>query len=180
MTKRLSPFMLFFVLAALPVLLMSCGKSFSEKMAEKVTEKIVEKVAESEGEDIDFDISGDSVSITNDSGETVTMGGTKLPDGWPKSVPFNDDVEILYSGSTKAGGVSTWTVNGTFDGGAEDLYNYYKSELAGWEQTGDSAMTSEEGAFYTLQMTDGTYEMSLIITGDANETAAVVTVSETE
>jgi hypothetical protein len=180
MTRRLGPFMLILALAALPVLLMSCGKSFSEKMAEKVTEKIVEKVAESEGEDIDIDISGDSVSITSDSGETVTMGGTKLPDGWPKSVPFNDDLEILYSGSTKAGGVSTWTVNGTFDGGAEELYDYNKSELPGWEQTGDSAMTSEEGAFYTLQMTDGTYEMSLIITGDANETAAVVTVSETE
>ena len=180
MTKRLGPFMLILALAVLPVLLMSCGKSFSEKMAEKVTEKIVEKVAESEGEDVDVDISGDSVSITNDSGETVTMGGTKLPDGWPASVPFNKDVEVLYSGTTKIEGVSTWTVNGSYDGSAEDLYNYYKSEFPGWEQTGDSAMTSDEGSFYTLEMTDGTYEMSLIITGDANETAAVVTVSETE
>lgn len=176
MKKRLSPVFVILLLATLILITASCGKSFSEKMAEK----IVEKVAESQGDNVDIDISGDSVSITNDAGESMTMGGSKLPDGWPEEVPFSKDVMILYSGATNVSGQTTWTVNGSYDGKAADIYDYYKSELAGWESVGDSEMKTDEGEFYTLQFNNGTYEMSMIVTGDGDETGLVINVSEME
>lgn len=155
-------------------LLVSCGPRSGEALAEK----IIEKAAARSGEDVDIQLDGEEVKVKDKDGNTFSMGSTDLPEGWPDSAPVSKKLEIVYSATSTSDGKQAWVVNATYDGPASDIYDYYKSELSGWEISADTVMDSSGAKSYILGAGDGTYEISVMLTGEDEATSVVIGLTE--
>jgi len=169
--------------------------------AEKVTEKIIEQAAKSEGEDVDVDISGDQVKITDEEGQevtissddktttisseegetTITVGeGLSLPEGFPSAVPVPSDLNIVSGTSYQESGKQFFMVTGTYGGGsAGDLDSWYKQNLSGWEiEHEQSTQVEGEGAFYSITANNGIYRVNVMSAESEGEVSLTMQVEE--
>jgi uncharacterized protein YceK len=132
---------------------------FSFSGCASIAQKAIEKASGAS-----VNLSSGEVNVTDSSGNEVNIGGNKVPDNWPSSVPVNDKIKIVLSGSSTSDGKSTWNISGTFDGAAEDLYNWYKNQLSGWTADYDSVVNSGEDKIYTLGLSNDQYTVTLMVT----------------
>jgi hypothetical protein len=147
---------------------------FSFSGCASAAQKAIEKAS-----GVSVNSSSGEVNVTDSSGNEVNIGGNKVPDNWPSSVPVNNNITITLSGSSTSDGKSTWTISGTFDGKAEDLYNWYKSQLSGWTTDYDSVTTSGEDKIYTLGLSNDQYTVTLMVTDSAgSDVGAILGVTE--
>lgn len=142
---------------------------FSFSGCASIAQKAIEKAAGAS-----VNLSSGEVNVTDSSGNEINIGGNKVPDNWPSSVPVNDKIKIALSGSSTTDGKSTWTISGTFDGKAEDLYNWYKSQLSGWTADYDSVSESNGDKVYTLGLSNDKYTVTLMVTDSASSGVGVV------
>ena len=148
--------------------LMSCRKSLSERVSEKVSEKKVEGVAKAQGEDIDIDKSGEQFSVDM----------SDLPEGWPESMWVPASIEVVYGGATQAGDATTWILNAGYSGPPKELFELYKEKMSDWEILSESATDTDKGGTYVLQITQGSVEAGISITGDGDRASVVYRVTE--
>jgi ABC-type Fe3+-hydroxamate transport system substrate-binding protein len=147
---------------------------FSFSGCASIAQKAIEKAA-----GVSVNSNSGEVKITDSSGNEVNIGGNKVPDNWPSSVPVNDKIKIVVSGSSTSDGKSTWNISGTFDGKAEDLYNWYKSQLSGWTADYDSVSESNGDKVYTLGFSNDQYTVTLLVTDSADSgVGAILGVAE--
>jgi hypothetical protein len=148
-------------------------------MAENMIEKTIEKAAAEEGEDIDIDLSEGELNITDEEGNEMSFGGEDIPSDWPSIVPVNNDIEIAFSASQTTDGKKGWSITGLYGGSGEELYDYYKNELSGWEEQSDATMDAgDEGKTYTYQASNGTYLVTVFVTDAEGEVNIVLSVIE--
>jgi len=152
--------------------------NLGQKVAEKVTEKAVEKAIESEGGEAEVDIGEEGVSIKTDEGEMTVGEGAELPEGFPKVVPVYPDMGITASWKATEDGKETFSVSGMTSDSREKIFNWYKSQLGGWEIEGE--FTSESGgeSTSTISANDGTYSAVVMIMESDEETVVTLVVSE--
>ncbi len=173
------------VIALIFILLMvlfsvSGCRSASQKIAEKVVEEAVEKAAEREGEDVEVDYSEDKVTIKTDEGEVTIGKEAELPDGFPGEVPVHSDLQIATSFKDTSDEKANFSVSGTYNGSGEDLFNWYKDKLSGWNVENEfSADMGDEGKSFSFVASNDKYEVSVIIMESEDEaTALILTVAE--
>jgi hypothetical protein len=151
----------------------------AQKAAEQLVERAIENAAAAEGEDVDIDLSEGELNITDDEGNEMSFGGSDIPEDWPSVVPVNNDIEIAFSASQTTDGKKGWSISGLYKGGGEELYNYYKNELSGWEEQSDATMDAgDEGKTYTYQASNGTYLTTVFVSEADGEVNIVLSVIE--
>lgn len=181
MTKMILPLS---VVLLISVLLFSCGAGgkvtdkITENAMQKIAEKAVESAAAGEGEDLDVDFSGDQLTMTDDEGNTVRIGGGKLPDNWPASINIPSDMEIGYAGSSTEGSLHSWNFSGIYSGSAAELHTYFVDQLKSWTTDLDMALDGDAGNMFSYQAQNDSYQLSAMITSDDSGTALVLSVSE--
>ncbi|MBM3702780.1 MAG: hypothetical protein FJW63_07335 [Actinobacteria bacterium] len=149
--------------------------NIGQKVAEKVTEKAVEKAIESEGGEAEVDITEGEVSVKTDESEITVGEGVELPEGFPKIVPVYPDIEILSSLKSTEDGKQTFSVSGTTSDSGNEVFNWYKSQLGGWEIESEFTSESEGEIFSSISANNGTYSLVVtIIETDEGTTVGIV------
>jgi hypothetical protein len=140
------------------------------KNAEKVVEKEIEEAA-SKSEEIE-------VKMTDDEGNELIPGGTSVPEGWPETVPINDNIKISFSGSSKTEGKTNWNISGTYSGTGQELYDWYKKNLSDWNTDSDSVFESDGEKTFSIQSSNDNAIVTVWITEGDNEVVLIQNVSE--
>ena len=167
------------VIVAVSLALVFSMGGCAQKAAEQLVERAIENAAAAEGEDVDIDLSEGELNITDDEGNEMSFGGSDIPEDWPSVVPVNNDIEIAFSASQTTDGKKGWSISGLYKGSGEDLYNYYKNELSGWEEQSDATMDAgDEGKTYTYQASNGTYLTTVFVSEADGEVNIVLSVIE--
>jgi hypothetical protein len=147
----------------------------TQRIAESLVEKAIEDAAAKEGENVDIDLEEGQVNITDEEGNEISIGGAEIPDDWPSSVPVNNDITIQFTGSQKTDGKMNWSLSGTYSGSGQNLYDYYKSELSGWNQELDSVSDAgDQGKSYSYQVSNDTYYVTAFIMEAEDGTVSIV------
>ncbi len=154
-----------------------------EKIAEKITEEAMEKAIEEgiegeEGTEADVDISGEEVSIKTDEGEMTIGQGADLPQGFPGVVPVYPDMQISSSWRSVDDGKESFFVGGISGDPGNKIFDWYKSELSGWEIE-ESEFKSGDESMYSINTSNDTYDIGVVITESEDETTVMLYVDET-
>lgn len=154
--------------ALTPLLLLAgCG---SDDVAEKVAEEALEEAA---GGSADVDVDDDGLTVTDDEGNTSTIG-TDLPDDFPV-----DDVPLLEGEVLSATAVEgkSFMVMIQVDGAAEAAQDDAVALLTDAGYDGESESMAE--GFYTAQLTKPGFEVGVntVEAEGAAQVQYVVTVS---
>lgn len=118
---------------------------------------------------------GGATTYSDDKGNTVTVGGTSMPDNWPSDAPQNyAGASITYSGTSnpqtgKAGSAVVYSVGAS----VQDVIGYYKQQLdaSGWTVVSSANM----GQATVLSATKGTRSFGAYIV-DGGDRGVTVTV----
>ena len=151
------------VIFAMMVLLLGGCKP---KNAEKVAEETSLKSEETE------------VNMTDEEGNELIPGGTSVPEGWPETVPVNDNIKISFSGSSKTEGKTNWNISGTYSGTGQELYDWYKKNLSDFNTDSDSVIESDGEKTFSIESSKDNYIVSVWITEGENEVVLIQNVSE--
>ncbi|NQT67864.1 MAG: hypothetical protein HQ569_09890 [Actinobacteria bacterium] len=136
-----------------------------------------QKVADEDGE-AEVNISEEGVSIKADEGEMIIGEGVDLPDDFPKVVPVYPDMKIVTSWKSTADGKDTFSISASTSDPGSTVFDWYKSELKGWENEGE--FTSESGgeSTFNIYANNGTYSIAVIIVESDEETIVALAASE--
>ncbi|MFO7929639.1 MAG: hypothetical protein R6U35_08230, partial [Candidatus Humimicrobiaceae bacterium] len=116
---------------------------------------------------------------TEEGEVTYSEGGTELPEGFPNAVPVYPDLNIVSSSSFKEEGSQAYTVMGSYTGNGEDVFNWYKDQLASWDiESEQSTDLGEEGLFYTINASSGNYTLNVTVTESEGENAVLLNVEQ--
>jgi len=152
--------------------------NLGQKVAEKVTEKAIEKNIEGEDGDAEVNIGEEGVSIKTDEGE-MTMGeGADLPDDFPKVVPVYPDMKIGTSWKSTADGKDTFSISASTSDSGSTVFDWYKSELKGWENEGEFTSESDGESTFNISADNGTYSVVVMIMESDEETIVTLAASE--
>ena len=165
---------LIIIAAALLAMAMLILAGCTQKIAESMVERAIENAAQKEGENVDIDLEEGQVNITDEEGNEISLGGSEVPADWPSVVPVNENITIQFTGSQKTDNKMNWSISGTYDGAGEELFNYYKEKMSGWnEESSTVSDAGDEGKTYSLQVSNDKYYVSLFIS-ESSESAAVI------
>jgi len=164
---------------ALAVMLVLMLGGCTQNLASKLVEKAIENAAAQEGENVDVNLDEGQVNVTDAEGNEISIGGTTKPEGWPDVIPVNENITIQFSSTNKTDNKMNYSIIGTYDGTAEDLYNYYKSELASFTSEYDSVTDSgDSGKLYSLMLSNDVYSFVAYITEANDEVGVTLGVTE--
>ena len=150
----------------------------AQKITESLVEEAIENAAEKEGENVDIDLEEGTVNITDEEGNEISFGESEIPEGWPSAVPVNDNITIQFALSEETDNKMNYNISGQFNGTGEELYNYYKDELSGWNEELSNVMDAgDSGKVYELQVSNDQYYVSLFITESKDSTDVMLTVN---
>ena len=186
------------VIVSMLIVLFFTGGCFGQSIAERVAEEAIEKAIEEEsGEGVEIDleegeitiesdegemtISSDeeSVDIKSDEGEATFGTGAELPDGFPGNVPVYPDMEITTSWKSTENDKDNYSISGVTDDPGDDVFNWYKDKLSGWDIEGEFTMSGDDGKTSTLSAKDGVYVITIMVLETEDEgTTVVQTVAE--
>jgi hypothetical protein len=145
-------------------LLLVLGVTGCKKAEDEIAEKVAEDILSDGDAKVDIEDGGDSITIETGDGETTILGGgDKLPDGFPRDFPIDDDAKVGTSSTIAANGKVTYYITLVSRGEVNDLYDWYKSEFQseGWEITSDFKMTLDDGDTAMLAVKKGDREGTL-------------------
>jgi hypothetical protein len=173
--------------------LVFAGGCLGQRIAEKVTEEAIEKAIEKEsGQDVEIDldegeitIQGDdgevnissddeTVEIQSDEGEATFGTGAELPEDFPAEIPVYNNMDITTSMSGTNDGKTSYTVTAMSADSVDDIYDWYESQLSGWEITAQFSMDTDNGQTASITAESADYEMSLMIAEDEEGTVVVI------
>ena len=69
-------------------------------------------------------------TITSEDETTEETTSATVPQDWPDVIPINPDIVITISNVGETEGKYVASVDGTYNGEADDIYNYYKQEFS--------------------------------------------------
>jgi hypothetical protein len=160
------------IMALSLVIPVSCARVGS-KIAENAIEKALEKSSDG---NVDLDLEkGGAVVKDEKGGETQIGENISLPEGWPNDVPVYPDTNFSMSTKTKNGetGKNEYAVWGIVTkGSVEEVYNWYKEKLSGWEFITDQYTKSDDGDLAFLYLKSKAYEVSVTI-GESSDEASL-------
>jgi len=175
--------------------LVSAVGCLGQRIAEKVTEEAIEKAIEKEsgenveidleegeiniqGEEGDVSISSDdeSVEIKSDEGEATFGTGADLPEGFPEDVPVYGNMTITSSWKSTQDGKDNYSITGISQDSVDDVFEWYKSQLGGWDIEGEFVIDTDEGKTSSLGAGSGGMEMTLMVMESDEGTTIVQTV----
>jgi hypothetical protein len=118
----------------------------------QATEKAVENAT---GIKVDTNAKGDSVTITNNDGEKITVKGSNELPAELKDFPVPDGFKSDGGGTMSSNGASVSGMNLKGKGTIKDVAEYYKSTLPskGWTKEG-TAMESEDSSLLSFKKGD--------------------------
>jgi len=158
------------------VTLLFAGGCFNA--GQRIAEGAMERAIEDES-GADVDISGDSVTVKTDEGETTIGGGAEIPEGYPEGeVPVYPDMTITSSQKITQDGKTNYMISAETADTGEEIASWYKGKLAGWNV--DNEYTSEgDGLRNTMvSITSDTYSVWLQITEEESGNYVILNVSE--
>jgi hypothetical protein len=185
--------------ATIAVALLLMSGCLGEKIAERITEEAMEKAIEKEGGgEVDIDLSEgeiniqseegevsissdeESVSIKSDEGEATYGSAAELPETFPEAVPVYPDMEINSSfESTDDNGKTNWSIGGMTTDPGEDVFNWYKDKMSGWEIEGEYTMDSDGEKSMTFAAGNADLTVSVMVfESEEGEVNVVQTVQE--
>lgn len=128
---------------------------------------------------VKVDQKGESVTVTGDDGEELTISGKggSLPDDWPSDIPVYPGVELVSSSSMRIGDSAHMTVAWTTSDDVNDAYEWYRDKLpsAGWEITSDFTMEQNGERMANLSSAKGSTEIHIFI-GDEHDGSTLITI----
>ena len=84
-----------------------------------------------------------------------------LPEGRPSAVPISKDIQITNSASNPK--KQRYVINGDFTVPMEDIYNYYKNELSGWNLDYDDKTEVDRLTQYAFSFSTEEYNVMIEI-----------------
>jgi len=175
--KKLAAILLVALMAVFA--LSGCAKA-GEKLTEQVMEKVIEEAAEGEGGNVDLDIDDEEIKITTDEGDEINIGGADIPDGWPSVVPVHPDVDIQTSFKGASDGKNNFSISAMYGGSGEDLFNWYKGELSGWNVVSEFSGEDDSGKSYSLNVENGEYQVSVLVVESDDDQEVMLILNATE
>ena len=111
------------IMMAIAVFSFGCGINDAvSDQEDEIGDAVIEQVDEDDGSEQESSESAES--------DTVEEGSDRdLSDGFPGTVPINDEAEINESSKDTGGGSETYYVNMSFEGAIGQLSDWYESEL---------------------------------------------------
>ena len=147
-------------LLALTLAVSGCGAG--DEIGEQLTEKAIEGAAEG---DADVDIEEDGLTVTDENGDSTSIG-TDLPDDFPvDDVPLVDGTVVS---ATAVDGAS-YMVMLTVEGAPEDVQEEALGKLTDAGYSSESQMNSE--GFFSSTVTKEGFEVSVTSVDDAGNTS---------
>lgn len=131
----------------------SSGEAIADRMVERAT-----------GNEIDIDRRGDDgVTMRSEEG-AITLGGTSIPDDWPRDVPLPDGLRDVYvtTMSSNEGEVYMALVAES-SMSSEALDAFFTTGLSGWTETNRFSMESNGDALLNLSFESGNREVLVTI-----------------
>jgi len=166
------------VLSVAIMLVLALG-GCTQNVAAKIAEKAIENAAAKEGESVDVNLEEGQVNVTDEEGNEISIGGTTVPEGWPDSVPVNENITIQFSSKQKTENKMSYNISGLYNGTSEELYNFYKEALTSFTVDSDSVTDSgEDGKIYSLALSNDKYTVSVFITDSNEEVVIIMNVNE--
>jgi|SRR3989344_3048656 len=171
-------FLVPFVIAGIIVLLLAAFAMMF--VAKKVGKSLIEEVIERKtGVETDLDnVEKGELNFTDTkTGQTVSIGGEKLPDTFPKDFPVYQGAKVVSSASgSQQGQGEGFFVTFTTPDGLDNVVPFYEKELAanGWAVV--SSFNSD--IVQTWEVIKDPMQGGISITSEPNQTTIVVTLSE--
>jgi hypothetical protein len=181
------------VMVSLLLVLVFAGGCLGQKIVERVTEEVIEKAIESEGGgDVEIDLDEGEITIQGDDGEVkisaddetieiqsddgeVTIGtGADLPEGFPGNIPVYPDMKIATSWKASDNGKDSYSISAASDKSTDEIFNWYKDKLSGWDIEGEFTVNTDEGKTSNLTAGDGTYTVNIMVMETEDEGTIVV------
>ncbi len=149
-----------------------------QRIAETITGEAIERAIEEEsGGEVDIDISEGEMTIKTDEGEMTFGESAELPDGFPSAAPVYPDMTIVTAWTVTEEGKENFSISASTSDPGEKVFNWYKAEMSSWEI--ESEFTSdmgEDGVTFSINGNNGTYNLSVLILEDDEQTTVVVNV----
>ena len=146
----------------------------TRKIASNIAENAVENAAKEEGQDIDVDLEEGQVNITDNEGNELSIGSGEIPSDWPSVVPINDNIKISSSGKETEDGKPYWYIDGTYNGSSQELSDYYKSKLSGWNKESETTVESNGLKSFIYEASNGSYYVSFVISDTKDKGTTIV------
>ncbi|MFC2159345.1 hypothetical protein ACFLQS_01360 [Actinomycetota bacterium] len=186
------------VVSILLVLFAVSGCKVGQNIAENIAEEAIERAIEKEsGENVEIDLEegemtikgedgevnissdDDTVEIKSDEGEATFGSGAELPEGFPGNVPVYPDMELTTSWKSTEGDKDNYSISGLTEDAGDDVFEWYKDKLSGWNIEGEFTMSGDDGKTSTLSAKgDGLTVTIMVIETEDEGTAVVQTVVE--
>lgn len=159
-------------------MLFSASGCKGEKVTEENIEQAIEEAIESEGGEAEVDISEGETTITTDEGEVHIGEGTELPDWFLEVVPMYPGIEILSYFESTANGIQTFSVSALTSDSVDEVFNWFKSQLTGWEIESESTGESDGNEISSISANNGTYSLWISIVESDEGTTVILSVNE--
>ncbi len=164
-----------FVIVLLALAVSGC-RAIGQRSAQKLAETVIERAAAAQGENVSVDLSSGEIKIESDDGE-ISIGGTSLPEGWPREVPVPNNYDIITSWKSTVDGKSVFSISGNYNGSLAEAVSWYKSQLSsGWNIENEFEGTSDGSKSNTITASSDSYTIALFGTESNDEVLLVINV----
>ncbi len=125
--------------------------------AQQATQILEDAVGLEASEDVEVTVDQGEVTVTSEQGDVQTLSGD-LSEDWPAVVPVHADIEVDSVLRADQDGKLGWSVMGTLEGSAQNIYEYYKQALSDWNVVMDDVKERDTGEKeYNFRASNGTY-----------------------
>ncbi len=170
------------LVVSLAVFILFSASGCKDEIAEKITEEAVENAIEENiaegGGEAEVDVSEGETTITTDEGEVHIGEGTELPDWFLEVVPMYPGIEILSYFESTTNEIQTSSVSALTSDSVDEVFNWFKSQLVGWEIESESTGESDGNEFSNISANNGTYSLWISIVESDEGTTVILGVSE--
>lgn len=146
--------------AACAAVVLTVGASGCASAAKKAVDKSLKDHG------VNVNSKDSSVTFKDDSGNAVTYGTTKLPDGWPKELSLPSDTTVTASIKNTSSDGDTFVVSVDSKKSVKDLVSAFKTKLedAGYKKGDESSFGGGTDEAQTIVYTKGNRQVTVIAT----------------
>lgn len=151
--------------------LSACGKA-ADKLSEKAAEKVAEKAAGGNA-NVDIDSKDGSFKIETEDG-SFQMGGGEIPANWPSDIPLMKGFTPEGHMNMSSGNETNITLNGTADASIDDLIDFYKDAMSGWETDGATTISNDDSVQKSIMFKKDTQSLLVNASTSGDEPGTTV------